>query len=142
MARLAPDAPIRGRSAGGDEIVGIIEILASLFRGKPGKNGMWDFLGKRSADKSRVELEKARNEGTQKLIPLLKPGMVLIEDGPDWFAEKASLSRQIGSDGIGGIAVQTVAGVIVAAGSAGISMSGVVLHIAQGRAGVQGEGNR
>ena len=67
--------------------MGIIEVLAGLFRGKPGKDGMWDFLGKRSADKNRVELEKARNDGTQKLVPLLKPGMVLTEGGSDWFRE-------------------------------------------------------
>jgi hypothetical protein len=67
--------------------VAIIELLAGLFRGKPGKDGLWDFLGKRSADKSRVQLEKARNDGTQELIPLLQPGMVLTEGGPDWFRE-------------------------------------------------------
>jgi len=67
--------------------MGIIEILAGLFRGKPGRDGMWDFLGKRSADKGRVELEKARNDGTQKLIALLQPGMVLIEGGSDYFRE-------------------------------------------------------
>jgi hypothetical protein len=64
-----------------------METLAGLFRRRPGKDGIWDFLGKRSADKCRLELEKARNDGTQKLIPLLKPGMVLIEGGPDWFRE-------------------------------------------------------
>jgi hypothetical protein len=67
--------------------VGIIEILARLFRGTPGKDGPWDFLGKRSADKSRVEQQKAHDEGTQALIPLFKPGMVLIEGGPGWFRE-------------------------------------------------------
>ncbi len=67
--------------------MGIIEVLAGLFRRQPGKDGMWDFLGKRSADKSRVELEKTRNDGTRELIPLLKPGMVLIEGGPEWFRE-------------------------------------------------------
>jgi len=67
--------------------MGIKEILLGLFHGKSGKDGIWDFLGKRSADKSRVELERVRNDGTQKLIPLLKPGMVLTEGGPDWFRE-------------------------------------------------------
>jgi len=62
--------------------------LVGLFlRGKPGKDGIWDYLGKRSADKSRVELEKVRNAGTQKLIPLLEPGMVVTEGGPDWYRE-------------------------------------------------------
>ncbi len=64
-----------------------MEILAGLFRGRSGKDGIWDFLGKRSADKSRVELERARNDGTRELIPLLKPGTVVIEGGPDWFRE-------------------------------------------------------
>lgn len=68
--------------------MGIKEILVGLFlRGKPGKDGIWDYLGNRSADKSRVELEKVRNDGTQKLIPLLKPGMVLTEGGPGWHRE-------------------------------------------------------
>jgi hypothetical protein len=68
--------------------MGIKEILVGLFlRGKPGKDGIWDYLGKRSADRSRVELEKVRNDGTQKLLPLLKPGMVLTEGGPDWYRE-------------------------------------------------------
>jgi hypothetical protein len=47
------------------------------------------------------------------------------------------LSRQVGSDGIGGVAVQAVAGVVVAAGRAGIFVAGVVLHVEQGGAGVQ-----
>jgi hypothetical protein len=63
----------------------ITKILMGLFlRGKTGKDGIWDYLGKRSADRSRVELEKARNDGTQKLLPLLEPGTVLTEGGPDW----------------------------------------------------------
>ena len=52
------------------------------------------------------------------------------------------LSRQVGGDGVGGVAVQAVAGVVVAAGRAGIFVAGVVLHVAQGGAGVQGEGDR
>src|SRR5439155_22532697 len=47
------------------------------------------------------------------------------------------LLRQVGSDGIGGIAIQAVAGVVVPAGGAGILVAGVVLHVAQGGAGVQ-----
>jgi hypothetical protein len=41
------------------------------------------------------------------------------------------LSRQVGSDGIGGVAVQIVAGVVIAAGGAGIFVADVVLHVAQ-----------
>jgi hypothetical protein len=67
--------------------MGIVEILAGLFRGRSGKDGIWDFLGKRSADKNRVELQRAHNDGTRELIPLLKPGTVVIEGGPDWFRE-------------------------------------------------------
>ena len=48
---------------------------------------IWDYLGKRSAYKSRVQLEQARNDGIRELIPLLKPGMVLTEGGPDWHRE-------------------------------------------------------
>ncbi len=47
------------------------------------------------------------------------------------------LSRQVGSDGVGGVAVQAVAGMVVAAGRAGIFVAGVVLHVAQGGAGVR-----
>jgi hypothetical protein len=67
--------------------MGIVEILAGLVHGKSGRDGVWDFLGKRSADKARLELERTRNDGTQKVIPLLPPGTVLIEGGPDWFRE-------------------------------------------------------
>jgi len=73
--------------------MGIVEILVGLFRGRTGKDGIWDFLGKRSADKRLVELEKVRNDGTQKLIPLLEPGMVLIEGGPDWFRRSGGRRR-------------------------------------------------
>lgn len=48
---------------------------------------IWDYLGKRSAARNRVQLEKVRNDATQKLIPLLRPGMVLAEGGPDWHRE-------------------------------------------------------
>jgi hypothetical protein len=67
--------------------MGIIPILTSLFRGRPGKDGMWDFAGKRSTARARVELERVRNEGTQKLVRLLPPGAVVTEGGPDWFRE-------------------------------------------------------
>ena len=58
-----------------------------LFCPRSGKDGIWDFLGKRTAAKHRVELEKERNEGTQRAIQLLTPGMVLREGGPDWTRE-------------------------------------------------------
>src|SRR5467141_3502721 len=53
-----------------------------------------------------------------------------------------AVSRQVGGDGVGGVAVQAVAGVVVPAGGAGVFVAGVVLHVAQGGAGVQGEGDR
>ena len=58
-----------------------------LFCPRSDKDGIWDFLGKRTAAKYRVELEKERNEGTQRAIQLLTPGMVLREGGPDWTRE-------------------------------------------------------
>jgi hypothetical protein len=67
--------------------MGIKEILMGLFCPRSGKDGIWDFLGKRTAAKYRVELEKERDEGTQRAIELLKPGMVLREGGPDWTRE-------------------------------------------------------
>ena len=66
----------------------ITRILSSLFlRGSRGNDGFWDYLGKRSANRSRLELEKIRNDGTQKLLPLLGPGATLIEGGADWHRE-------------------------------------------------------
>lgn len=62
-------------------------ILMALFGASTGKDGMWDFLGKRGADKSRIEREKQWHEGTLLLIKALKPGMVLRESGPDWTRE-------------------------------------------------------
>ena len=38
--------------------MGIKAILVGLFRGKSDKDGIWDFLSKRAADRSRVDLEK------------------------------------------------------------------------------------
>src|SRR5260370_6293379 len=67
--------------------MGIKEILVGLFRGKSGKDGIWDFLGKWAAARSQVRLELAHNDGTQKLIPLLKPGMVVTERGHGWARE-------------------------------------------------------
>jgi len=48
------------------------------------------------------------------------------------------LLRQAGGDGIGGVAGQAVAGVIIPAGGAGIFVPGIVLHAAQGGAGDRG----
>jgi hypothetical protein len=52
------------------------------------------------------------------------------------------LSCQVGNDGIGGVAVQTVAGVVVATGGARILAAGVVLHVAQRGAAPLREGDR
>jgi hypothetical protein len=62
-------------------------ILMGLFGVRADNEGMWNFLAKRSADKHRVELERARNEGTQSAIQSLRPGMMLREGGPDWSRE-------------------------------------------------------
>lgn len=67
--------------------MGIIELLAGLFRGKPGKDGLWDFLGKWAISRTQVKLEQVHNDGTQKLIPLLQPGTVVIERGRGWTRE-------------------------------------------------------
>lgn len=67
--------------------MGVKEILISLFCGKSGRDGIWDFLGKRAAGKSRVELEEVRNKGTQEAIRALRPGGLLREGGPDWSRE-------------------------------------------------------
>lgn len=62
-------------------------IMMSLFRGQSGRDGVWDFLGKRAEGKSRLELERARNEGTQQAIPILPHGAVLREGGQGWVRE-------------------------------------------------------
>jgi hypothetical protein len=67
--------------------MGIKEILMGLFGGKSGRDGMWDFLSKRAAGKSRVELEEVRNKGTNEAIRALRSGGVLREGGPDWSRE-------------------------------------------------------
>lgn len=67
--------------------MGIVEILAGLFHRKPGRDGMWDFLGKWVTCKTQVKLEQIHNDGTQKLIPSLQPGTVVIERGRGWTRE-------------------------------------------------------
>ena len=49
------------------------------------------------------------------------------------------LLRQAGGDGIGGVAVQAAAGVIIPAGGAGVFAAGVILDVAQGGAKVIAE---
>jgi hypothetical protein len=67
--------------------LGLSAILAALFRSGQGRDGLWDFLGKRAASRDRVKLEEARNRGTQEAIAALPPGAVLREGGPDWHRE-------------------------------------------------------
>jgi hypothetical protein len=62
-------------------------IMMSLFRGQSGRDGVWDFLGKRAESKSQVDLEQARNEGTQEAIRILPRGAVLREGGQGWVRE-------------------------------------------------------
>jgi hypothetical protein len=62
-------------------------IIMSLFRGKSGDDGVWDFLSKRAAGKSRVSLEQLRNEGTREAIRILPRGAVLREGGQEWVRE-------------------------------------------------------
>lgn len=67
--------------------MGIIEILAGLFHGKHGRDGVCDFLGKWVACRAQVKLEQVHNDGTQKLILSLQPGTVVIERGRGWTRE-------------------------------------------------------
>ena len=62
-------------------------ILMALFRMNPSKDGIWDYLGKRTEAKSRIELERVRNKGTLEAIQSLMPGMVLREGGSSWARE-------------------------------------------------------
>ena len=59
---------------------------------------------------------------------------VKVPAGPREGAGSVSRSGEVDRDRVGGVAVQAVPGVVVAAGGAGVLMSGVVLHVAQGRA--------
>jgi hypothetical protein len=72
---------------------------------------------------------------------LTQPGFQPQPDRTNAETWAKILLRQVGSDGIGGVAVQAVPGVVVPAGGAGIFVAGVVLHVAQRGAGVQGEGD-
>jgi hypothetical protein len=63
----------------------ILSRLANISRDH---KGLWHFLSVRSRGKSRVELEKVRNEGTKDAIDHLPRGGVLRESGPDgWTRE-------------------------------------------------------
>jgi hypothetical protein len=59
----------------------------NVFRARPGRDGLWDFLGKRAAARNRVKLEETRNQGTQEAIRALPPGGVLREGGANWSRE-------------------------------------------------------
>ena len=67
--------------------MGVKEILMSMSHGKSGRDGIWDFFGKRASGRRRVELEEVRNKGTQEAIRALGPGGMLREGGPDWSRE-------------------------------------------------------
>ena len=62
--------------------------------------------------------------------------------GPRRAAGSGFRSGEVGRDRVGGVAVQAVPGVVVPAGGAGVLVPGVVLHVAEGRAGVEREGDR
>jgi hypothetical protein len=52
------------------------------------------------------------------------------------------LPHQAGGDGIGGVAVQTVAGMIMPAVVRGVFAAGAILEVAQGSPGIPGKGDR
>lgn len=79
--------------------MGLRWILASLLRPQSGRDGVWDFLGKRAAGRAevdrervdgqnRVELAEVQSKGTQEVIRLLQAGGGTVrEQGPDWSRE-------------------------------------------------------
>jgi hypothetical protein len=67
---------------------------------------------------------------------------VNVAAGPRRAAGRVSRSDEVGRDRVGGVAVQAVPGVVVPARRAGVLVPGVVLHVAQGRAGIEREGDR
>jgi hypothetical protein len=74
----------------------IREILSCLFGAKGGRDGVWDFLGKRAAGKDRVALEQERNLGTERSMALIRPGMIIREGGPDFWREITMLPNEPG----------------------------------------------
>jgi len=68
--------------------IGVGWILSRFARTSRGQKGLWHFLSVRAQGKSRVELEKVRNEGTMGAIDHLPGGALLRETGPDgWTRE-------------------------------------------------------
>jgi hypothetical protein len=79
--------------------MGLRWILMRLLRAQSGRDGMWDFLGKRAAARAevdrelvdgqnRVGLAEVQNKGTQEMIRLLQGGGGTVrEEGPDWSRE-------------------------------------------------------
>jgi hypothetical protein len=67
--------------------LGVKEILISPFRGKSGRDGILGFLGKRAADKIRVELGEVRNKWMQEAIRARQPGAMFREVEQDYSRE-------------------------------------------------------
>ena len=48
-------------------------------------SGLWSFLTARTNGRAAVALEREKNNGTAQLIPLLPPGIELVEGGASGF---------------------------------------------------------
>ena len=100
------------------------------------------------SDRPDRSAEPARREAlTAAPAPAAMPVMVRLQAvnvaaGPRRAPGSGFRSGEVGRDRVGGVAVQAVPGVVVPAGGAGVLVAGVVLHIAQCGASVEGEGDR
>jgi hypothetical protein len=65
-----------------------------LLTGKPSLTGLFAYLASRDANKSRVELEKARQEASTALISRLPNGAVFRESTMDGWREILMPSAQ------------------------------------------------
>jgi hypothetical protein len=65
----------------------ILGALAGIFRRGETSVGIWGFFSKLADGRARIALERARNEGTQRAIELMSPGMELREGSPNWIRE-------------------------------------------------------
>jgi hypothetical protein len=60
-----------------------MNFLFELISRRGGRDGLWDYLGRRAAWMGQVELEKARNEGAVQIINAIQGCSVMIRrSGP------------------------------------------------------------
>src|SRR2546430_15295324 len=61
--------------------------ILKRFASVPQGTGLWNYLASKARDKSKIELEKTRTEGTKQLLDHLPYGAVLREGTADCWRE-------------------------------------------------------